>query len=224
MLQEKVSRPRQPGGIGYMPDLLAQEVLLPLLRCIDVSGNRQLTTTPQWWGQISNLSHLNLSNSGVENLPSSLCSGNTGNTLTTIDVQSTPASLNVDWHHDPGGNVPRLTSLSNISKACRHAVRDTVIALNVSQNQFSTVQAMKELDEFSHLTSVDLRYNNITHFAVQGAEDSMTTLPFSSIFQHAIDLGMNSTQKLPCPVLGMDADADGNPFETFSFLNIAFPK
>ena len=224
MLPQQLSRPRQPGGIGYMPDLLAQEVLLPLLRCIDVSGNRQLTATPQWWGNIPNLSHLDLSDSGVENLPLSLCSGNAANTITTIDVKFTPASLNVDWHHNPGGSVPRLTSLSNMSLACRDAVRDTVVRLNISHNRFSTIQAMKELDEFSHLTSVDLRYNNITHFAVQWVEEGVSTLPFSSIFQHAIDLNMNNTQKLPCPVLGLDSKSSGNPFETFSFLNIAFPK
>ena len=197
---------------------------LSLLRCIDVSGNRQLTKMPQWWGHIPNLRHLNVSGSGVKNLPSSFCSGAMGNTLTTIDVKSAPASREVDWHHNPGGSVPRLTSLSNMSLACRDAVRDTVVRLNISHNRFSTIQAMKELDEFSHLTSVDLRYNNITHFAVQWVEEGGSTLPFSSIFQHAIDLNMNNTQKLPCPVLGLDSKSSGNPFETFSFLNIAFPK
>jgi hypothetical protein len=181
MLPQQLSRPRQPGGIGYMPDLLAQEVLLPLLRCIDVSGNRQLTATPQWWGNIPNLSHLDLSDSGVENLPLSLCSGNAANTITTIDVKFTPASLNVDWHHNLGGSVPRLTSLSNMSLACRDAVRDTVVRLNISHNRFLTIQAMVDLDEFSQLTSVDLRWNNITHFDVQWAEQPLMLLPTTDV-------------------------------------------
>ena len=150
---------------------------LSLLRCIDVSGNRQLTKMPQWWGHIPNLRHLNASMSGVKNLPSSLCSGTMGNTLTTIDVKSTPASHTVDWHHNPDGTVPRLTSLSNMSLACRDAVRDTVVRLNISHNRFSTIQAMVDLDEFSQLTSVDLRWNNITHFAVQWAETPIMLLP-----------------------------------------------
>ncbi len=136
------------------------------LRHVDVSLNAQLRTIPAGWSRIPRLASLNLTGcSNFVGLPFQLCRSRS---LEVVALSGTVAEKQLNW----SGQI-RVTNASkpvDVSDACKIALQKTLVALDLSHNNFSLTCGAGECDpsqqlafivSLQRLSSLDLSHNAI---------------------------------------------------------------
>ena len=137
-------------GIVQLPES-DRMVELVQLTSIDLRGNAKLSRLPRSYGQLRNLSMLNMSMTALRTLPYALCNASGGmGTMTagSITVSGSPAEITLDW----SSNSPPIVSLGVVSEGCLAAVAPTLEHLNLSNNRMGARSPSSAAEE-AHVLS-----------------------------------------------------------------------
>ena len=226
-------------GIVKLPES-DRMVELVQLTSIDFRGNTKLSRLPNSYGQLRNLSMLNMSMTALRTLPYALCNASGGmGTMTagSITVSNSPASITLDW----SSNNPPIVSLGVVSEGCLAAVAPTLEHLNLSNNRMGARSPSSAAEE-AHLVSESARdyayYKNESEKEVTCnlAENLPPKLGQTGMFPRLrlIDLSNNSIDRLRVkyselgnmltPVLKRGGNRsvllDGNVVQSYEILGI----
>ena len=114
-------------GVKELPESQLYQNMTSLVR-INMSFNA-LTHAPQTWSLVPNLDSLDLSHTGLQHLPYSVCAMSS---LSTLHLNGTDALLRLDWS---GEILEMKHTRVLLSEGCLSAVKNNLIELVLANNQ-----------------------------------------------------------------------------------------